>query len=322
MQDVLLSSPIGGYIELQLPEKKEYYSHLIRLNTGRNSLEYILKVRGYKHVYLPYFTCEVLLEPLQRLSLGHTFYRIDGNLDPVLNFELKPDECFVYTNYFGLKNRTIEQLSEKIDNLIIDNSQAFFAHPYPGVDTFYSCRKFFGVPDGAYLSLESPERLEVENDVSIGRFLHLIKSIDLGIEQAYSDYVSNNDDLLNNQIKAMSPLTRKILAGIDYDTCRDSRNANFIFLHNSLGHLNELKLDVTNLNGPMGYPLLVDRPLLRIELIKRKIFIPTYWPNVFEWACNGMFEYYLASNLLVLPIDHRYDVYEMSQMLAVLKEFI
>lgn len=36
--------------------------------------------------------------------------------------------------------------------IILDNTQSFFQKPISGIDTIYSCRKYFGVPDGAYLS--------------------------------------------------------------------------------------------------------------------------------------------------------------------------
>jgi hypothetical protein len=32
--------PIGGYFELELRKGKEYHTDAIRLNTGRNALEY------------------------------------------------------------------------------------------------------------------------------------------------------------------------------------------------------------------------------------------------------------------------------------------
>ena len=118
--------PIGGYIELQLPVGEEYYPSLIKLNTGRNSLEYILLVKGYRTIYLPYFTCDVLLEPIKHLGIKLKYYHIDSNLDPIIDFELGPTDCIVYTNYFGLKQDTVNRLSTYIDNLIIDNSQAFF----------------------------------------------------------------------------------------------------------------------------------------------------------------------------------------------------
>ena len=45
---------IGGYFSLELPQREEYHKHAIRLNTGRNCLEYILRAREYKKAYLPY----------------------------------------------------------------------------------------------------------------------------------------------------------------------------------------------------------------------------------------------------------------------------
>jgi len=314
--------PIGGYIELQLPVGEEYYPSLIKLNTGRNSLEYILLVKGYRTIYLPYFTCDVLLEPIKHLGIKLKYYQIDSNLDPIIDFELGPTDCIVYTNYFGLKQDTVNRLSTYIDNLIIDNSQAFFSEPLPHVDTFYSCRKFFGVPDGAYLHLNTYTRLNVQSDVSIERFSHLIKSIDLSIEDGYPDYIENNKALESNSIRSMSSLTRKILSGINYEECKAKRNANFKFLHNFLEESNQLKFPGLEINGPMTYPFLVADASIKEKLIERKIFVPTFWPNVFHWASKGMFEYYLANNLVSLPIDHRYNLDDMTRILNNLTQLI
>ena len=61
--------PIGGYFSLELPHYGEYHKDAIRLNTGRNCLEYILRVRNYKKVYIPYYTCDVVLEPFKKLGI-------------------------------------------------------------------------------------------------------------------------------------------------------------------------------------------------------------------------------------------------------------
>jgi hypothetical protein len=263
-----------------------------------------------------------LLEPIKHLGIKLKYYHIDSNLDPIIDFELGPTDCIVYTNYFGLKQDTVNRLSTYIDNLIIDNSQAFFSEPLPHVDTFYSCRKFFGVPDGAYLHLNTYTRLNLQSDVSIERFSHLIKSIDLSIEDGYSDYIENNKALESNSIRAMSSLTRKILSGINYEECKAKRNANFKFLHSFLEESNQLKFPGLEINGPMTYPFLVADPSIKEKLIERKIFVPTFWPNVFHWASKGMFEYYLANNLVSLPIDHRYNLDDMTRILNNLTQLI
>lgn len=313
---------IGGYIGLDLPLGEEYYPSLLKLNTGRNALEYILRIKKFKLIHLPYFTCEAMIEPLEKLSIECKFYQINQNLEPVTDFKLGVNDCLLYTNYFGLKQGFINQLSKQIPNLIIDNSQAFFSDPLPGVDTFYSCRKFFGVPDGAYLQLNSNDRLSISKDNSINRFSHLIKNIDLGVEAGYNDFIENNVALNYVEIREMSTLTRKILAGINYDYCKKKRNENYLFLKRFLEDYNELPTDNHEVNGPMVYPLLTSNSALRKNLIDRKIYIPTYWPNVFNWTTSNMYENYLANNLVSLPIDHRYNLDDMRRILNAIIQFL
>ena len=60
---------IGGYFSLELPFREEYHKRALRLNTGRNCLEYILRVRGYKKVYVPYYICGAVREPINKLGV-------------------------------------------------------------------------------------------------------------------------------------------------------------------------------------------------------------------------------------------------------------
>lgn len=142
---------IGGYFELELNKGKEYHCNAVRLNSGTKCLEYILRAKAYKKIFIPYYTCEVILRQCKKLGLDYEFYSIDFNLNPVFEKEVKGDEVFLYTNYFGIKDATVKNLAFKLKNLIVDNAQAFFSSHIEGIDSFYSARKFFGVPDGAYL---------------------------------------------------------------------------------------------------------------------------------------------------------------------------
>lgn len=307
---------------MQLENGQEHYPLLLKLNTGRNAFEYLLKVKRYTAVFLPYFTCEVLLEPLIRLGIQYQFYTINEKLDPVLDFVVGETECFLYTNYFGLKQDTIFKLSKQFKNLIVDNSQAFFSEPIEGSDTFYSCRKFFGVPDGAYLNTACPVRLKLERDISIDRFSHLIKSIDTGIESGYRDYSDNNVALSNNPIRRMSALSQRILSGIDYKVCKYRRNSNFMYLHDFLINYNDYDFDASSVNGPMVYPLLISSPQIRDKLMEKKIYVATYWPNVLDWTTRKMYENYLTTHLVALPIDHRYTHSDMKRILNLLKQLL
>lgn len=313
---------IGGYFPLHTANGREYYPDLIKLNTSRNALRYILQLKKYTKIYIPYFTCEGMLEPLKKLNIPYQFYRINERLEPIFDFQIGPTECFLYNNYFGLKQNAVKKLSQIIDNLIIDNAQAFFSEPIPETDTFYSCRKFFGVPDGAYLQINTNDRLRLENDISINRFSHLIKSIDHGIEYSYADFIENEKILKNNEAKAMSRLTQALLSGIDYEAAKQKRIENFNFLHKNLSSVNEFAFEFPDSPSAMFYPLLISKAGVKGKLIEKKVFTPTYWPNVFNWTNDDVLEYRLARDIVPLPIDHRYDLEDMAYMLTILKKII
>jgi hypothetical protein len=262
------------------------------------------------------------MEPIKKLGLKYHFYTIDKQLNPVVDYRPAQHTCLLYTNYFGIKTDTVLALSKSIENLIVDNAQAFYAAPLPGIDTFYSCRKFFGVSDGAYLSISTDERLELATDSSWERFSHLTKSLDQGIEAAYPDFISNDDALINNDIRLMSPLTEKILSGIDYRRCAAIRRENFAFLHAQLSGKNELKLECAPDDVPMVYPLLINRPELKQKLIAQKIFVATYWPNVYDWTQPDSMECYLTRNIVPLPVDHRYNLDDMQYVLNILNSIL
>lgn len=312
---------LGGYLELQLSKGNEYYPLLLKLNAGRYALEYILRIKCYTLIYLPYFTCEVILDPIRKLGIQYQFYTINDKMDPVLDFVVGPTECFLYTNYFGLKEATVQALIKRYPNLIVDNSQAFFSESLE-VDTFYSCRKFFGVSDGAYLKSTSPVKLKLKRDISINKFSHLIKRIDLGTENGYQDFVENNLSLCNNSIRKMSHLTQRILSGIDYKECQYRRNSNFMYLHDFLVNYNDYTIDAFSVNGPMVYPLLHSSSIIKKKLLEKKIYVATYWPNVFDWTTKNMYENYLAEHLISLPIDHRYTLSDMKRIINVLKPLL
>lgn len=306
---------IGGYFSLELPQREEYHKDVIRLNTGRNCLEYILRVRDYKKVYIPYYTCDVVLEPFKKLGIPYEFYHVDIHLEIRDYFTLKADEALLYTNYYGLKQRYVEQLAAKVGSrLIIDNTQAFYAKHIEGIDTFYTCRKFFGVPDGAYLYCDKKLNIEIEQDYSYDRMAHLVKRIDLSAEDGYKDFRRVDDGLDNQPIRKMSKLTQRMMQGIDYEAVAKQRRENYQLLHSALGMKNNLDLPLEEEAVPMVYPYLVPVKGLRELLIQNKIFVANYWPNVLEWTSKDDIDYLLAAQMKPLPIDQRYDSYDVTRM--------
>lgn len=312
--------PIGGYFSLELPQREEYHKDAIRLNTGRNCLEYILRARGYKKVYIPYYTCDVVLEPFKKLGIPYEYYHIDIHFEICDRFTLKEGEALLYTNYYGLKQRYVKQLAAKVGNhLIVDNTQAFYAKPVEGIDTFYTCRKFFGVPDGAYLYTDKLLDVELEQDQSYERMLSLTKRIDLSPEAGYQDFRDTSKALVGQPIKRMSKLTQRMMQGIDYEMVAKRRRANYQLLQEALSKENNLELPLEDDAVPMVYPYLVPVKGLREKLIENKIFVARYWPNVLESTTPDDIDYLLAYQMQPLPIDQRYGEEEMNEICKIIK---
>jgi len=317
-----MKTPIGGYYELELNNTGLYHQGGIYLNTGRNCLEYIIRAKKYRKIYIPYYTCSVILEPLEKLNVEYQFYNIDSNLDPIINFSLKKDEAFLYTNYFGLKQKTVEVLAEKLSNLIIDNAQAFFCPPLPCIDTFYSPRKFFGIPDGGILFTNSLLNIYIPTAKSIDRLSHLFLRIEENAEYGYNHFKTNDQALNNLPIQYMSRITDKILSNIDYKHALNIRNRNFKFLHEKLGCRNKFHFDQNSCkHGPMVYPFWTENHELREILIKQNIYIAKYWPNVTLWTNPSFIEYILTEYVVPLPVDQRYEKQHMELIIGIINKY-
>ena len=147
---------------------------------------------------------------------------------------------------------------------------------------------------------------------------HLLKRIDESATKGYKDFQQNNSNLINQPIKKMSKLTRRILDSIDYGKAKMKRERNFLFLHSYLKDLNLLDIDISNINGPMIYPFLCKKDGLKEKLINKLIYIPTYWSNVFDWVAIDSVEYMMTKYLLPFPVDQRYDIEEMKEIIITL----
>lgn len=312
---------IGGYFELELQNSGFMHSNAILLNSGRNCFEYILQTNRPTHVYIPKYICDVMIEPLNKLKVPYSFYSIDENLEIDKNVQLKKNELIVYVNYFGIKDGYGNLLGKKYGNkLVLDNSQALYTKPIKSSHTFYSPRKFFGLPDGGFLYTNKKLVEDLPVGISYQRFSHLIKRIDVDADKAYKDFTSNEGSLSDQPIMQMSLLTRSILGNIDFETARQKRLANFDFLHKGLKDNNRLQIDLNSFSCPMVYPYLTRDSMLRQKLIRDNIFIATYWPNVLNWSNRGETEYKLAKGILPLPIDQRYGIKEMVRILRAIND--
>lgn len=318
---------IGGYFELADYEEGIFpHRDGILLNTGRNALEYILRSIGeVKGVYLPYYTCEMVLEPLKKLHIPWVFYHINARFEIDDDIKPKKGEYIIANNYYGIKDAYIQLLAEKYgEHLIVDCAQAFFAKPLPGIKAFYSTRKYVGVADGgvAYLGNIIDGRVQVnEIECTFDHDNHIYKRKKYGAEAGFSVFQENEIKLDKQPIRWMSNTTKNILDHINYNKVVEKRRENFLYLHGHLAEKNFLILPNSDFFVcPMVYPFItrIDRNL-RKDLIDNKVFVAKYWPNVHHLG-QYEFEYDLAERLVPLPIDQRYGKMEMDRIVELIEK--
>lgn len=276
-----------------------------------------------KKIYLAYYTCDSVLQPIKKLGLEYEFYHIDEQLHIASHIELKQNEVLIYCNYYGLLDEYVEQLSKEYGkHLIIDNSQAFYSCPIPHIDTFNSCRKFFGVADGAYLFTEKKLDIVLSYDHSTNRMKYLLERIDSSAEEAFPAFHNNEEIIDHSNITRMSKITQRMMDTIDYDMVAKRRIQNYRMLDRVLMETNSFHKKINKNTVPMVYPYLIQGGnKLRKWLIEHKVYVAKYWPNVEEWLNEDSFEVYLANDLLPLPIDQRYGKEEMKYIIQLIQSY-
>lgn len=310
----------GGYIEFENYHGNILHDGAISLNCGRNALAYLCEAKRIKKLYLPYFLCSSVPNLCNKIGVEYGCYHINEKFEPVFNQALGEDEWLYIVNFYGqLDNDYLVEWKRKCERVIVDNAQSYFQMPVEGIDTLYTCRKYFGVTDGAFLYTDTELSREISQDESFERMHFLLGRFERSANEFYSEYVANNKLFATEPVKQMSRLTENLLRGIDYASVAKRRQENFEFLNTELRNINELKLK--SVNGAFMYPLLLQNgAAVRKELQKEKIYIPTLWPNVLEECPKDSLEYHYAANILPIPVDQRYGIEDIKYLVEVIKD--
>jgi hypothetical protein len=316
---------IGGYYDLEFSniELGNLHSSAIKLNSGRYGLDYLIKANKYKRIYVPYYICEVIYEPLRANNVAYEFYHVNEQMEPVDIPHIKDDEAFLYLNNFGLKNDYITRLAGKVKNLIVDNCQALFADAVPGIDTFYSLRKFVGVPDGAFLYSNKKLKGDLPHYDSSITIDHLYKRGNVTANAGFMQFRENELKLTHIGLGQMSVTTQKFIKTYDFEKHKLIRDRNFLFLHHYLGKHNEFGIiDPAAVCGPLYYPFLVSSKTLKHALVSHKVYVSTLFPDITKAVPTDSYENYLAHHLLRLPVDQRYSIADMQRILDLIEKHL
>lgn len=293
---------IGGYFELDDGMGNTPLPNGVLLNSGRNALRHIVRMLGITQIHVPYYICPVVVDALEAEGCEVERYAFSGDMLPAETFSA--DDFVLYVNYFGVFGQKVDMLAAQYPNLIVDCAQAFFASP-KGRASFSSPRKFFGVPDGGVAY--GVKAVDYSEDVSDIRKGHLIeRKVNGATPRGYELFRKAEASLDGAEVLAMSTVTRNALRGVDMQSAKKRRLANFAYLNEHLH--TSFPLAMSDDDVPMVYPYMTDNPCLRARLIREKIFAASYWPGVQN--CGS-----LQERILPLPIDQRYGEEEMKRIL-------
>ena len=317
-----MKKPIGGFYEFIIPEKSfTFHEDAHYLTNGRSCIRtIILNEPKMKKCYLPNYSCDAVCHPFLIENMEIEFYNIDSYFTPLLIPELKDGEFFFYINYYGLKNDVVSTLIEKYgDRLIIDNTHAFFQKRISKNWSFTSARKYFGVPDGAFLY--SPKELFLNYERFNDYFIeHNIERLKGNQEKAFSSY-QLYEKSLDSEIKKISIFSEKMLSLVNIENVILKRKDNFSFFQTHLQSLNVLDIFIDKDTVPYCFPFLPSKAIDKSIFYENQLFIPSLWtdPQIRTEIITD-FEMNLSKNLLSLPIDERYSFDDLERIVKIIHQ--
>lgn len=316
---------IGSFIELELPKGREWYkwnTGVARLNTGRAAIWHAFRLTGAKTIWIPYYQCETVREFLAKKGVDIRYYLQDEEFNPI-GLQPMSNEAVLFVNYFGImsQNRMLD-LSKGYPHVIIDNCQAFFCEPNEGALNVYSCRKFIGVADGAYVIGNGAEQFveDYPQCYSSDTAAFLLKRIEYGCEgKGYEARAVNEERVDTEDIMKMSALTRAMLDGTDYEHIKPKRRENFDIAYGLFSDINllEPKRYYDNNTVPMVYPLLVEDDGLLQRLLTAKHFQGHWWKYITKELPENTFEHWMSRYMIPITIDQRYGHKELEYLRSI-----
>ena len=306
--------PIGGFFELERSSGVKRDFPLNAVNSGRSGLELILRHYRPSKLWIPFFICNCVPEFLTSIGQLYDRYHVDAQLEMVHPIDLRSGEMLLYVNYFGIKDSYCDILQKQYGHsLILDLTQAFFYQNKAKCPSFSSLRKFFGVPDGGFVTGVPQGDIDVLPMANGAEHAaHLIYRADGKQAEAYQFFLDNSRHFEHDHPLQMSRLAYHIMCGVSIKGVQEARQRNYCHLYQAFNKINRLA-PLESKIAPLSYPFLVeDGDAIRKELIASSIFIPKYWPGLEELNDD---EQNAVDNIIHLPIDQRYGIKEMDIIL-------
>ncbi|MBQ6401038.1 MAG: hypothetical protein IJI20_01990 [Firmicutes bacterium] len=318
-----MTKEIGGYLELEHFHGQEYYPDFPKVNLGRTALVWLLRSVGCRKLFMPYYICDTVTDAVVKEGVEVMNYHLDEDLRPVFAAGAEPakEDWLYLVNYYGqLSHEQIREYRAQYDNVIVDNAQAYYDPPAEGVHTIYTCRKFLGVSDGAYLATDAPLCPNREEDHSFEYMQHLLGRFEQDASAWYSRMLEIAEGFEHTPVRRMSALTENLLRAIDDEEVIRKRRENYLTLQELLPSDNPFTKRMPT--APFAYPYAHENGVeLRRALAAQKIYVPTNWSVLLKTCPEDSLEYRWSADILPLPVDQRYGADDMKRIAEAIREF-
>ena len=307
---------IGCHFKFERLEGDMYHNTKLLLSSGRNCLRYIIKERNIKTLYIPYFLCESISEVAKSENISIKYYHIDENLMPVeVDLVTLKENTYLYiVNYYGMLSDKILLLTKNHKNIIVDNTHDFYDKRDYGVDTIYNYRKYFGVPDGAcIISGDLKYNPEYEKGKSLDKVIEMLSRDETGEFFHYPTFEEADKYYKNEGLRYMSNFTENYLRAINYQDILNKRQINYRTISAIVSKYNTI--DAKSKGLTYMYPLYVEKDgeEIRKFLKENNVYSLRLWANV-NWNGANSQEISTADNMVLLPIDQRYNANDMEHI--------
>ncbi len=318
----------GGFLPLELNSGKEFFEEynqmLLRFNSVKASLAYLLDRISCKKIYVPYYYCPSTSDAIQRTGVDICYYHIDEGLIPI-DITDEKESCVLLVDYFGVRSEQIDAFAKsfKYAEVVIDRAHSFYTEPIMGqhIHNVYSAKKFFGVPDGSYLiSMNTVDLRQIPTEAYTYAG-YLIRAYEEGTDAAYI-MKKEADKILADNYNCMSKLAVGLLKNVDYEWVAERRGKNYRIFHDIFRNINGLELPDECI--AYQYPLLIREKGLQIKrkLIEDKIFVSTLWSGENLLNNGNGFELDMSKHCIFLPIDQRYNESDIRYIARKVKVFM
>lgn len=312
--------------------------HSVLLANARSGIAVAIERMRPGRVWVPSYLCHTILEGVEAAGAQLEFYEIDCNLR-VRSLDwvgrVRRGDIVIVIDYFGwpCDGECVARVRERGAWVLEDACQAMLSSRAGklGDIAVFSPRKYLGVPDGGVLTSNSPEimfdgvTLEEppgewwSKGVSAARMRSEFDA--RGEPNHWFDLYFEFDATHPVGHYSMSDRAKSLLTtSFDYSAIAARRVGNYCILGSMLARVAiypELEPGVV----PLGFPIrLKDRDRVRRALFEKGIYPPVHWdirgvvPAEFEDSHT------LASEIMTLPCDQRYDESDMERMARAVSE--